>query len=43
MADLRLVAPISTEDLGATTRDIHAKTGALRALREARAAIITKR
>ena len=37
--DTKVVAPISIEDPGATTKDIHAKTGALRSPMEAKVAI----
>ena len=38
--DTKAVAPISIEDLGATMKDIHDKTGALHAPREAGAATV---
>ena len=38
--DTKVVAPISIEDPGATTKDIHAKTGAFRSPMEAKVAIV---
>jgi hypothetical protein len=38
--DTKSAAPISIEDLGATTKDTHAKMGALHAPREAEAATV---